>query len=55
MIATKLDKVSPAWNPWLTNGYINKYYRSGNNFCIRGKVSFNPTVEEIVDYCGFAN
>ena len=54
VIAYKVDRVSsPTWDPWTTNGYINKYYRSGNNFCIKGTILKNPSLQEIIDYCNF--
>ncbi len=54
VVAYKIDNALPTWNPWITNGYINKYYLPGDKyFSIRGTVSLNPSIAEIVDYCNF--
>ena len=47
-------EISSVWNPWTTNGYINKYYLPGNNsFIIKGMVSLNPSLQDIIDYFDF--
>ena len=53
IIATKTNHEYPTWHSWITNGYINKFYRSGDNFWLRGTVSLGLSSQDIIDYCGF--